>query len=136
MSQESDCWEFFRWEKYVVPFSLSTTDTFCSCDFCNVRAPGNIHRNLRPRAVIRCTLSSVVAIFVGVPDRSGKGHCCRHGPEVSPGDTKALEVVAGINVIKGSNSWIETVVGWVVEVDAPIAATHTVVETCLNKFCY
>jgi hypothetical protein len=39
-----------------------------------------------------------------------------------------LEVVAGIDGIEGINSWLEPVVVGVVEVDAAVAATNTVME--------
>ena len=55
-------------------------------------------------------------------------HGCvgRHRPEVGPGDG---DREPGVDPIKDANDTGEAVVGGVVEVDAAVAATDTVMET-------
>jgi len=47
---------------------------------------------------------------------------------LTPRGTSALEVVLDIEGIEGINSWLEPIVVGIVEVDAAVAATNTVME--------
>jgi hypothetical protein len=47
---------------------------------------------------------------------------------LTPRGTSALEVILDIEGIEGINSWLEPVVVGVIEVDAAVAATNTVME--------
>jgi hypothetical protein len=47
---------------------------------------------------------------------------------LTPACSSVLEAVVGIDGIEGINSWLEPIVVWIVEVDAAVAATNTVME--------
>ena len=58
------------------------------------------------------------------------GHRARESPEVSPGDAKAFVSLVVVEVIQNLNCPLQAIVVRVVEVDAAVAATNAVMETC------
>jgi len=71
---------------------------------------------------------AIVPLTVGATDSNCETNSSCQGPEVSPACSSVLEAVVGIDGIEGIDSWLEPIVVGVIEVDAAIAATNTVME--------
>lgn len=84
--------------------------------------------NLRSRARQSCAILPIVPLPVGCSYSGRETNRGSKSPEVSPGDSVALEVVVSVDVVESRNNILQAIVVRVVEVDAPIATPDTVMK--------
>ena len=74
-------------------------------------------------AVLACSLR------IGVPHshRETNGSC--QGPKVSLRGSKTLESIVCVESVESVDGWLESIVAGVVEVDATVAASDTVMKS-------